>query len=302
MAIDVIINNKKSMFGKKQQLTQNNVMSNFSDNIQLGSSMSLHSRWNPLKKETNNIVEQSLILLDQKSYGRGIEVYVAEDMSYIKCSLLVPTVKCEIQLFETVVKTLAKFMNSKWVKVEDVKVSIKGNVLSDNLVDFALHRSFNTLRHDYDLTLPCSFYPLTLGSSFIMDLSKMSSQQMEIEFDNYLRTMLTTDVYYADATIYKNSNEAEPEKLIAIYSIVDDCDSVVPTFNRYPDAKALVSGSIYPNQQLLNGDSLGLINYDQFLAAVDKFKVRDFDTKHIVINLKEKDMRAIWEQNKVDKA
>lgn len=296
MGIEVIIQNKKSVFGKPKQLTKDNIMANFPDNVQLGYTQSTFSRWNPLKSEEQDITGTYLSMIDMESYGRGIDVYVAEDMSYIKCTLLVPTVSIEVKLFEEVVKTLAKYMNCKEVEVEGDLVSVKKSILSEENVDFAISRSLKgSIEKETSMMLPCSFYPLFFDECFFDKLKALVKEEKEVEreFDNYLKMMLSENVFYADATFFKNDADAEKE-LVAIYPIMDGYEIVIPTYDRYPNADSLVSGKLYSSEE----EGLGLISYDDFLKEAIKYKVADFDLKHIVINLNEQVMRQIWEDNK----
>ncbi len=296
MGLEVIIKNKKSILGNTKQLTKDNIMANFPDNVQLGYTQSTFSRWNPLKSVDQDIAGTYLTMIDMKSYGRGIEIYVAEDMSCIKCTLVVPTVSVEVKLFEDVVKTLAKYMNCKEVEVEGDLVSVKKSILSEDYVDFAISRSLKgSIEKGESMMLPCSFYPLYFDEHIFGKLKTMlnDDQEVEREFDNYLKKMLSEDVFYADATFFRNDENGKNE-FVAIYPIIDGYEIVIPTYNRYPNADSLVSGKLYSSEE----EGLGLIGYDEFLKEAVKYKVADFDAKHIVINLNEQVMRQIWEDNK----
>lgn len=300
MGIEVIIENKKSLFNKPKKLTKDNILAIFKDEIQLGYSNSIHSRWNPLKANENDIAGGHLTLVDMSSYGRGIEFYVAEDMSYLKCSLLVPTVKVETELFEEVVKTLANYMNCKEVTVEGQTVSIKDRILSDDNLEFAISRSLSMfLNNGGNPTLPCSFYPLELDEEFIDRLKTLQPEQQTFEFDKHLSSMLSEETFYADARLYNNDENSEKE-YVAIYPIMDGYDIVIPTYDRYPNAESLVSGNVYPSASRPNGEDLGFITYDDFLNEAYKHKIGNFDSKHIIINLTNQAMIDIWQNNKMN--
>ena len=230
---------------------------------------------------------KNICVYNKKYIGRGFRLTLKRKKVII--TLFFPAGKEEIKLlYDYVVKICNLFKTNTFTRnkslesLDDIKDCIKED---EKISTNALNELDNYIGKDDVYFAFCSLNIIALSQkelkSFDGDI---------IKFGKHIDTLQKKDVYYARASIFTKEN-----KVIGIYSLVDDINTVLP-YKPYIFNNSIKIDKWYIGFTI-NGKMAGTIKYDDFIKELGAKK--EYDSMHFITKLNKDKMDKLLKMYKI---
>ena len=221
-------------------------------------------------------VGQYTILYNENYIGRGIEVYLEEDI--IDLNLPLPTSSYEIEIFYSLIVSLCKELNVSFFTRDDALESVDyaysyieadKEACLDAIKD--LDEKIRNKEVDQMIILG-AYNPISLG------INEMDEIGGTLEgFDQFLNRLQHIDAYYANPVFYQRQDKT----IFGLYFVGEDIPTIVPT----------VPYSLLNNVENIDSWYVRIpdsndISYDEFINHIDEATY--YDNNHLIVSLNEK--------------
>lgn len=216
---------------------------------------------------------KNICVYNKKYIGRGFKLSLKRKKVII--TLFLPAGKEEIKLLYDYVVKICNLFNTNTFKrnkslesLDDIKECIKED---ENASTNALKEIENYVDKDEVYFAFCALNLIALSKK---DLKSFNGDI--VKFGKHIDTLQKKDVYYARASIF-----TKDDKVIGVYSLVDDINTVLPykpfIFNNNIKIDKWYIGFT------INGKMAGTIKYDDFIKELDSKK--EYDSMHFIAKL-----------------
>ena len=234
-------------------------------------------------------------VFDPKKPGRAINLVMdPNDKRTTKVNLPIPCADSDVDVFIKLVSRIANCVGG-FVKVES-GAEMPAEVFEANEANI---KEFNqkAIKETADRILRgdsqsfCVFgayWPVFMGRE---EAEKIASDTAE--FDNWLISKQSMDIYYAGVNFYSG-----PDGIFGVYPLTEDCDTVFPNRPRIPFGMSVDGKPLECNNFKVfiatEKEKLGDIPYDVFLKKIPQAKVSRYDEADFLLKgLTEEEIKAL---------
>ncbi len=236
-----------------------------------------------------------LIIYDTENIGRGIQILDHDSSKEIHLALVLPATEGDVRMLYDVAKRIAELWKSKHISVDGDKEDVSN---LDHCIDFDIKTHKSVLRNarqifngsEY-LNLACATLPVCIS---IEQLENFADDYNE--FGHYLHEKQMISAYKS-APLFAQLDDV----ICSIYVFFDNGAIILP---RVPEMKFTQEGEIYTCEEsyifvhdLLEGEKISKMRFDDFVSRVPSEKKTEFDYRHILINpLTSEELQAIFKE------
>lgn len=236
-----------------------------------------------------------LIIYDTENIGRGIQILDHDSSKEIHLALVLPATEGDVRMLYDVAKRIAELWKSKHISVDGDKEDVSN---LDHCIDFDIKTHKSVLRNarqifnesEY-LNLACATLPVCIS---IEQLESFADDYNE--FGHYLHEKQMISAYKS-APLFAQLDDV----ICSIYVFFDNGAIILP---RVPEMKFTQDGEIYTCVEsyifvhdLLEGEKISKMRFDDFVSRVPSEKKTEFDYRHILINpLTSEELQAIFKE------
>lgn len=236
-----------------------------------------------------------LIIYDTENIGRGIQILDHDSSKEIHLALVLPATEGDVRMLYDVAKRIAELWKSKHISVDGDKEDVSN---LDHCIDFDIKTHKSVLRNarqifnesEY-LNLACATLPVCIS---IEQLENFADDYNE--FGHYLHEKQMISAYKS-APLFAQLDDV----ICSIYVFFDNGAIILP---RVPEMKFTQDGEIYTCVEsyifvhdLLEGEKISKMRFDDFVSRVPSEKKTEFDYRHILINpLTSEELQAIFKE------
>ena len=163
-------------------------------------------------------ISNDMILYDPKHIARGISlVWDEKDSACLRLSLLLPTVREEVDMFYDIIARIAKLWKLKKYEQDGVEQKISDLAdMRENIKIFSNECLRGFLAKHTDGCFFSALHPIYYDEQ---DL-----EEMQINFAAFLHHRQSRDLYYARPHIYQKTDGG----YLGVYTLTNDVDSILP--------------------------------------------------------------------------
>ena len=236
-----------------------------------------------------------LIIYDTEKIGRGIQILDHDSSKEIHLVLVLPATEGDVRMLYDVAKRIAELWKSKHISVDGDKEDVSN---LDHCIDFDIKTHKSVLRNarqifngsEY-LNLACATLPVCIS---IEQLENFADDYNE--FGHYLHEKQMISAYKS-APLFAQLDDV----ICSIYVFFDNGEIILP---KEPEMKFTQEGEIYTCEEsyifvhdLLEGEKISKMRFDDFVSRVPSEKKTEFDYRHILINpLTSEELQAIFKE------
>ena len=236
-----------------------------------------------------------LIIYDTENIGRGIQILNYDSSKEIHLALVLPATEGDVRMLYDVAKRIAELWKSKHISVDGDKEDVSN---LDHCIDFDIKTHKSVLRNarqifngsEY-LNLACATLPVCIS---IEQLENFADDYNE--FGHYLHEKQMISAYKS-APLFAQLDDV----ICSIYVFFDNGEIILP---KEPEMKFTQEGEIYTCEEsyifvhdLLEGEKISKMRFDDFVSRVPSEKKTEFDYRHILINpLTSEELQAIFKE------
>lgn len=236
-----------------------------------------------------------LIIYDTENIGRGIQILDHDSSKEIHLALVLPATEGDVRMLYDVAKRIAELWKSKHISVDGDKEDVSN---LDHCIDFDIKTHKSVLRNarqifngsEY-LNLACATLPVCIS---IEQLENFADDYNE--FGHYLHEKQMISAYKS-APLFAQLDDV----ICSIYVFFDNGEIILP---KEPEMKFTQDGEIYTCVEsyifvhdLLEGEKISKMRFDDFVSRVSSEKKTEFDYRHILINpLTSEELQAIFKE------
>ena len=236
-----------------------------------------------------------LIIYDTENIGRGIQILDHDSSKEIHLALVLPATEGDVRMLYDVAKRIAELWKSKHISVDGDKEDVSN---LDHCIDFDIKTHKSVLRNarqifngsEY-LNLACATLPVCIS---IEQLENFADDYNE--FGHYLHEKQMISAYKS-APLFAQLDDV----ICSIYVFFDNGEIILP---KEPEMKFTQEGEIYTCEEsyifvhdLLEGEKISKMRFDDFVSRVPSEKKTEFDYRHILINpLTSEELQAIFKE------
>lgn len=292
MAVVIVIKQpvKKGMFShfgvsKPKSLTLSNLKKIVGEQYEYGHRENSNYSFRPYNNE--DITDVDIVIYNPIKRGRGI-ICCVNQKGDVELYLNVPTTSHDVELFFEITKKICNHFNvtnfmldEKLVDCKNIETEkaaiIKWNIGTIN--DYFAKIQDNT----FIMLGACT--PIYIEDEFLQKINNTSGEAQEELLANYINDKQQLDYFYPAPSFYKND-----KKIIAVYSITEGVDTIIPDevyipFNSGLEEDTTISqwlvGLVGENNQ--NYDVVGYITYTDFLNNLPINELPRYDAKHYLM-------------------
>ncbi len=236
-----------------------------------------------------------LIIYDTENIGRGIQILDHDSSKEIHLALVLPATEGDVRMLYDVAKRIAELWKSKHISVDGDKEDVSN---LDHCIDFDIKTHKSVLRNarqifngsEY-LNLACATLPVCISTEQLENFADDYK-----EFGHFLHEKQKISAYKS-APLFAQLDDV----ICSIYVFFDNGAIILP---RVPEMKFTQDGEIYTCMEsyifvhdLLEGEKISKMRFDDFVSRVPSEKKTEFDYRHILINpLTSEELQAIFKE------
>ena len=230
---------------------------------------------------------KNICIYNKKYIGRGYRLTLKRKKVII--TLFLPAGKEEIKLLYDYVVKICNLFNTNTFKrnkslesLDDIKECIKED---ENASTNALKELESFVGKDDVYFAFCALNIIALSNK---DLKSFDGDI--VKFGKHIDTLQKKDVYYARASVF-----TKDDKVIGVYSLVDDINTVLP-YKPYIFNQKIKIDKWYIGFTI-NGKMAGTIKYDDFIKELGMKK--EYDSMHFITKLSRDKMDKLLKMYKI---